>query len=439
MTAVSVAPPQPGAGSDRIRLARSAALLAAATVTANAAGYLIAVVGSRRLPPASYGLLGSMLALLAITSVPGLALQAVIARRVAVRGLDRITAARQGVVVGAGCAAVGLVALPGLRIFLNARTVTAGLAATVITAVPLTVLSALQGWLQGQERFRGLAVLVLAGGGARLVGGVVPLAAGSSAAVAMGGVAVATGVVAAAATAAVLRGSRPAPEPRRWSVGLGPRELALAAAGLGGLLVLSNLDLLLARHLLPTTASGRYAALAVVARVAFWLPQAIGLTVLPRLSVPASRTRALRDALLATGCVGAVGIAVTAVAGGPLMSLTFGAAYRSSGHLAWLFALQGSLLALTQLLVVDGIARGRHGLLPLMAAGTALEAAVLLVAAPTTVTGIIVAAGAVSAGLIVAMAITVRRTAAPPAPDQWPASSQVRPTPTDTSSDTSSG
>jgi O-antigen/teichoic acid export membrane protein len=418
------APPRAGdLEGSRAGLARAAAVLAVATVVANAAGYLLAVAGSHRLTTSDYGLLGSLLAVLAIGSVPGLAVQAVTARRIVVTGADQRHVIGQGIVVGAACAAVGLAALPGLRIFLHARSATAGIAATVVTAVPWTVLCAVQGWLQGQERFRALAGVVLAAGAARLVGGVGLIAVGTDAATAMCGIAVATGVAAVLAVwwlsrrgadpGALSRTSRRPGWPWRE---VGWRELALAAGGLGGLLVISNLDLLLARHVLPTGPSGRYAAAAVVARVAFWLPQAIALTVLPRLSDPARRGTVLRDAVLATIGVGVVGVLVTATVGGWLMALTFGTSYRSVGGIAWVFALQGSVLALAQLLVVDGIARNRHGLVPILCAVGVVEAALILVISPATVDDVALLAVSCAALLLLAMVVSRRAGQAAPSP-----------------------
>ncbi len=420
---------EPDAAHDRRRLARSAAMLSIAMIAANAATYLLAVVGSRTLPAANYGLLGSLLALLAIVSVPGLALQAVVARRVAVAALPIRRALTLGLLLGVGCSIAGLALIPALRPFLHAGS-TWGLAATMLVALPLTAMSALQGWLQGRERFGELSVVVLLAGGARLAGGVVPLALGADAAVTVAGIAAALVMTATAAGWFWLR-RVPTPESAASPpTGIGWRELGTAVWGLGGLLVLSNLDLLFARHLLPGRLSGHYAAAGVIARVAFWLPQAIALTVLPRLTHPGSRRAALRDAAVATAVIGAICVGVTAVAGGWLAALTFGSSYRSIGSPAWLFALQGGALAMGQLLVVDDIARRRRGTATLILAAAAIEIVWLGVSGPASITGIIAVAAVVAGGIAVTAIVRLA---------QWPASSHVRPTPTETSSGTVSG
>ena len=438
-SALSVPPVATGPlPDDRRSLARSAALLSAAWIAANAASYLLSVVGSRKLGPVGYGQLGPMLAVVAVVSVPGLALQAVIARRTARREIDARHCVTLGTAVGAACAAAALALLPLLSGFLHLGAAAAGLAAALAFALPQAVLSAAQGRLQGANRFAALSVLVLGAGAARLFGGVVPLLLGADAQDTMLGVLVATAVVAAiAAGLTVGRGRQPSPRRRSGLRGLGWREVGMATCALGGLLLLSNMDLLLARHLLGADRSGHYAAGAVISRVALWLPQAVSLTVLPRLTDARIRRSALRDAAIATAAVGVVSVAVVAVAGGPLTVLAFGHAYRSLGGVAWMFAAQGGALAIVQLLIVDDIARARRGTFPILVGAAIAESAALELVHPETVGGIAVVAMLTAAATAFAASARSVRDSAPDR-DQWPASSHVRPTPTETSRSTSS-
>lgn len=435
--------------TDRRSLARSAALLSVAWVTANAASYLLSVVGSRQLGPSGYGELGPMLAVVSVVGVPGLALQAVVARRTARGETDGRRAVTLGAAVGVVCAVVLVAFLPLLSGFLRLGAALPGLAAALVFVLPQAVLSSAQGRLQGANRFGALSVLVLGAGAARLFGGVVPLLLGASAQTTMLGVLIATAVVAVIAGAAPARrrpavagsrgagsgmaGSRAAGRLRR----LGWREVGVATVGLGGLLLLGNLDLLLARHLLGSSGSGHYATAAVIARVALWLPQAVSLTVLPRLTDSRTRGSALRDAALATAVVGALGVAVTAAAGGPLVTIAFGSAYRSLGGVAWMFAAQGGALAIVQLLIVDDIARARRGMLPVLAAAAVGETVALELTSPSTVGSIVFVAMLTAVAAAVVAAIRLSREPGGLA-GQWPASSQVRPRPTETSRSTSS-
>jgi len=61
---------------------------------------------------------------------------------------------------------------------------------------------------------------------------------------------------------------------------------------------LLNLDVLLARQALPAALSGVYAVALVLNKIAYWLPQAVGVIALPRLADAANRRRVVRTALL---------------------------------------------------------------------------------------------------------------------------------------------
>ncbi len=373
---------------------------------AYAGTYLLAVIASRLLSNSQYGVFAALLAVLTVVTVPGLALQAVIARRCATRVLTLGETISIGLVVGLGCAALAALALPPLDSFLHIGTV-GGMAAALGATVPLTVLSAIQGWLQGNERFGGLAVVVLLAGAAKLVGGLVPLVVGGDADASLIGVTGVTAVVTAVIACSPRLGNDRlvSRRPRlRQAIPLIPwSEVGPAAVGFGGLLLISNLDLLLARHVLSGSASGRYAAATVVAKVALWIPQAIALAVLPRLARGDNRTATLRAALLATSVIGVLGCLVMLGLGTTAMRISFGPRYASLGPIAWVFALQGSALALTQLTIVADIARARRGVLRLVLWAAALEAATVLVVQPRTIRGLVTIAAS-CAGVLALLA-----------------------------------
>jgi O-antigen/teichoic acid export membrane protein len=428
--------------TSRRTLVRSAAVLGAALMAANLANYLLAIIGSHELRPAEYGLFGAMLAVLLVASIPALALQAVVARRTAAEHLTLRRALHNGLLTGLVSVAVGLAVWPGLTVFLHVDH--HGLAVLFIVAglLPLNVLAAAQGHLQGEEIFHRLAAVVVVVGTTRLIGGVVPLALGGGATGVMAGVAVATAISAVVALRVVgtPAGTSAAATGQPAHTAVRP-ELVTATLSMGALLLLSSLDLLLARHLLPAAEAGRYAVGSVVAKAAFWLPQAIPLTALPRMSRSDDRAGALRDAANLTAVVSAAAITVTVVGGVFLVRLTFGPGYDSIGGVAWLFAVQGSALAGVQLLVFHDIAARRRGVVPLVLLAAAVESAVVLGVAPNSPRTII----AIAAGVAVALlGVTTLRhwrwvsRAAPADDGQWAASSQLRPIPTETSSGTSS-
>jgi O-antigen/teichoic acid export membrane protein len=397
--------------ADRPRVARSAAVLSIAMGVAYAGTYLLAVGASRLLSNSQYGVFAALLAVLTVVTVPGLALQAVIARRSATHTVTVDHALTLGLVVGLGCAGVAAIMLPALGSFLHIGGI-GGMAAALGATLPLTVLSAVQGWLQGHERFGALAAVVLLAGGAKLIGGIVPLLLGSQADVSMIGVTALTAVVSVAAVIWCRRnvaGHLSLALPRlRGARSLIPwSELGPAAVGFGGLLLMSNLDLLLGRHLLTGSLSGRYAAATVVAKVALWIPQAIALTVLPRLAHIGSRAATLRASLLATSALGLLGCLVMVAFGSTAMRITFGPSYGSLGSTAWMFALQGSALALTQLMIIVDIAQARRGVLRMILAAAAVETVAALAIQPHSITGLVTIA-TISAVSLAGLA--VRRT-----------------------------
>jgi O-antigen/teichoic acid export membrane protein len=176
-------------------LPRDALVLGAGMALANAGNYAFNVVMAFLLGPEAYGALAALLALVLVGSVPGLALQAVVARRVALAGWGRAPggAAWPGVgwLVGRAGLALVLVTVaigPGLVLFLHLDSAVPVLWLALALA-PTPLLFAVQGLLQGQERFGALAAVLLAGAGVKLAIGLALVAAGLGVGGAMAGVA----------------------------------------------------------------------------------------------------------------------------------------------------------------------------------------------------------------------------------------------------------
>jgi O-antigen/teichoic acid export membrane protein len=407
-------------------LPRDALVLGAGMAVANAGNYAFNVVMAFLLGPEAYGALAALLALVLVGSVPGLALQAVVARRVALAGSGRapIGAAWPGVrwLVGRAGLALALLTLlvgPGLVLFLHLDSAVPVLWLALALA-PTPLLFAVQGLLQGQERFGALAAVLLAGAGVKLAIGVALVAAGLGVSGAMAGVA-AGGLLAALAGLRLAtregkvagpgsvgpggvdsRGNRtsgsatlPSGAPLPGQAAAAPpegtaaarphstwwREVGGATTGLLGLFLLANVDVLLARHYLDRAAAGRYALGAVVAKIAFWAPQFVVTVIFPRLVGAADPRRLLGgSALLIAGFGGllAAGLAVADRVG--LIVPVLGGGYEGLGPLLPVFAALGTGLALVQLLLFEGIATRdrRMG----RAVVVALVAEVALVAGP---------------------------------------------------------
>jgi O-antigen/teichoic acid export membrane protein len=368
-------------------LGRAALLVLPAVLAGNLVAYLFTVIVARQLGPASYGALGGLLAIVIALAVPGMALQLVVARRVAVGRRDGAAAGpleaailRLALWLGVAAGVPALAAAPLLAGYLHLGSLgpPAWLAVNLALLPPLFAVS---GLLQGAERFGALTAVLLLVAAGKLPLGVALVAAGYGVEGALAGVA--TGTLAAvllgvAACVPVRR--RPAPQgPGRPgpAAGLGP-ELAAATLGILGLVALTNLDLLLARHYLPAADSGLYAAGSVVAKVTYWAPLAGLMMLFPRLAAGGGRRALLRRAALATLAFGALCAGGSAVAARLPALLPFGRAYAAVGPDLPLFAALGTAFALVQLLLFSDIAAGgRRSAWPI---GLAVAGQALLVA-----------------------------------------------------------
>jgi hypothetical protein len=425
-------------------LRRDALVLAVGMAVANAGNYGFNLVMAFLLGPEAYGALAALLALVLIGSVPGLALQAVVARR---------TALAHGAVwpgwrwlvgrAGVGLGLVTMLAGPALVLFLHLEGALPVLWLALALA-PTPLLFAVQGLLQGQERFSALAAVMVAGATVKLALGVALVTAGLGVSGAMAGVA-AGGILAAVAGLRLVTPAPPeagavtpgagavtpaagavtpaagvvdnrvprSPGSSTLPVGAPPpegaaaaraqgtaaraqgaaaaqaqgaaaawwREVGGATTGLLGLFLLANMDVLLARHFLDRAAAGRYALGAVVAKIAFWAPQFVVTVVFPRLVGGADPRRLLDTSALVIGGFGGLLAVTLAVADGVGLAVpVLGGGYAGLGPLLPVFAALGTGLALVQLLLFEGIATRDRRMGRAVVA--ALVAEVALVAGP---------------------------------------------------------
>lgn len=363
----------------RPALARAGALVAVATAVANGCAYAFTAVVARALGPQDFGAVGALLAVVLVGSVPGLALQAVAARRTAVapphaRGTVDRSLLRGGVLLGAGVAGVVAATTPLLPVYLRLDDASAVLW-LALSLWPLTVVHAVQGLLQGRERFAALSAVFVLAALLRLVAGTLVVVAGGGVGAVLAGTAAGYAVAAAAAVVLVLPRERAEPAATSDEAGVSA-ETATAALGLLGLVLLTNVDVLLARRHLPARESGLYAAGAVFAKVAFWAPQAVVVLAFPSLAAGRSAT-VLRTALAAVGGCGAVLVAGAALLGPLAVRLVFGAQYAQIGRVAWVFTALGAALAVAQVLVFSGIAARTTRLALLVGVTIAAEVAVI--------------------------------------------------------------
>ena len=344
----------------------SGAAVAAAGAATNALGYLVPVLGARRLGAGDLGALAAVLAIAAIASVPGTGLQlAVAVHRARDRGANAGRAARLTAAVSAGAVALlapvagPLLDLPPAVILPLAVYVGAGVVA-----------GRWLGELQGDERFVRLAVgmaVLAAGRYAGLAAGLL-LGAGLTGSVLIG---TALALLVPPALAALAR----APGAGSGGPGITARQVFTACSATLAMLTVSYADLILARHLLPAAASGAYAVGTVLTKGALWAPQVVTVLALPRLAQGSRRALAVSAGLVA-GC-GAVLITASAIAGGLAFGLAGGPGYVGLGRYAPVFAATGALYALVFVLVNAQVAAGaRWPSAPLWVATAALVVSV---------------------------------------------------------------
>ena len=381
--------------------------MAAGTTVANLLSYGLSLAGARLLAPEQYGVFVALLAVTLVASVPALALQAVVAVRVVRAGGTGGRATAEAVGLGLAAAGtmlvVGVLAAPVLDRFLSlggpaaAVWVAAGVAAT-------TVLAALQGIAQGRRDFHRLAAILIVYAAARVAGGIAGLLVLGDVTGALAGVA--AGVLASSAVAWLLVG-RPRPARGGWRVA----ELLVAGQALAGLYLLTNLDPVLARHYLPATASGLYGAGAVLAKAAFFLPQAVVLVLLPQLAASPRPGRTLWTGLAVLAGLGLLMTGVTRLAGGLAVAAVGGPAYRELAGPAWMFVAVGSALGVVQLLLYAQLAADRGRATIAVWVIVAAEAVLVATVAHHSLTEVVGAALAVAlTATVLGLAWTARTT-----------------------------
>ncbi len=328
-------------------------LLGLAMGAANVLGYVMVLILSRSLGPADFGGYTALSTYGVLLAIPAGALQVVVARRIAARarGIEPTTGLRPALVTGLGLWAVTAAASPVLaHSFHLASPLSAVLLGGML--VPMLVTGCCQGMLLGDERIRRLALLYVVTAASRLTAAAVSALLGWSV----------TGVFAAMLAAATITALCGLAMCRARLGGLPSgaagmvREMVRSNSTLAAYVVLTNIDVLLARHFLSPHDSGGYALASTFGRAICWGTQFIALLIVPRMH----GRDAARTLLKASGLVlviGLVGAAVVAVSPTLWITVAGGPQFRDFGTLAlacvglgiawalaqvWLFSEMGS-------------------------------------------------------------------------------------------------
>ncbi len=383
----------------------------AGAMTANVAGYLLQLLAASWLGVEGYSEFASLLAVQLLCAVPALAMQNVVAREV-VRGASLRAVRAMMWRCAAMVAAVAVVLIPVVAGVLN---VGVWAAAAALGAAPaLVILSGEQGILQGGNHFRALATVLAMAGTARVVPALLALALGGGAAGALW--AGAAGIVGAAIVAGRIARSTASTEgssggDSRESAAVGVVPVLRAVQVQAALMALSSVDLIVVRVVLDEVDASRYSLGTIATKIAFWLPQAVGVVLYPRMAKPTQSARAIRDALSVLSAIGVVAVIGAALAA-PLAPLFAGADYAPIQGLLWLFALHGAILAVLQGALLSAIAVERTALAAVTWIGLAIEITLMLAFARTieSLIGTAVSVAAVTTTIVAVVVLRAART-----------------------------
>lgn len=331
----------------------------------NVTTYAFNIVAANLLGPAQYGAVAAILGVLLVVTVIQLGLQATAARRLAAghgsaRELERQiqrTTWHAAVAIGALC----LVLSPVINQVLRLHSLpTAALVA--VCAVPLTLMGGQAGLLQGEERWRPLALIYLSVGVGRLVLGVACILLWPTETSAAIGIALGTCVPAVVGHLALRHHTRgtSSGDPVRVTDREIVAEVVSSTNALLAFMVLSNVDIVLARSTLTHLDAGLYAGGLIMTKAVLFLPQFVAVVAFPAMARDPRGRTPWRPLALTAGLGGLTVLGTWALS--PVMVLFVGGhRYRAIQGDLWRWALLGTVLAMIYLLVYGQLARQHRG------------------------------------------------------------------------------
>lgn len=381
---------------------RAATIVGAGMVAMNGLAYAFTLGAAHVLGPTDFGVVAALLGVILVANVGSLTIQATAARRLATTPGDAAAAVRRDVLAtGRGLSvAVALLLLVATPLLSKGLQLDDWLATAMVvpTCAALTMMGAYAGIVQGERRWTALAAIYLSMGVGRVAAGGIALVVDPSARSAMIGVAVASLVPLVVGWRLCSGG----PEARGGSHRPLLAELWRNGHTLLAFFSFTNLDVLLARHLFSHHDAGIYAGGAILTKACLFLPTFVLVVAFPSMAADRGGRAWLRPMLLVLA-LGGCAVVAALVLPGLAESFAGGHAYVGLGHVAWVFALEGTLFAAVQILVYDTIAGQSHagsvlwlGVLGTVAFATPLAHSVAglagIVSGVTVVAGIVVAA-----------------------------------------------
>lgn len=339
---------------------RHGALVFVGSTLGNVGGYVYHVALSRQLGPERYGELLSLISLLMIAGVPAGVVTTVVARYAAefhalddrghLRGLVEWIA-RIAVVGGLILLAVGSGLMGFIARYLHLSTSTPIFFALIAAALAFLG-PVMRAVLQGCHRFSGLSGSMAVEGIGKAIFGIGAVAMGWGVVGAVGGFA-AGSLVGFLLTMALLRSelgerARFAIDPRRLietTIGVGGSNLAITG--------LMTVDIVLARHYLPATQMGYYAAASLIGRTVLYLLGFVPGLVIPKASALHARGESaagiLRRALLLTSACSLIAVLGVGLFPTLTVRIVAGLDFLPAAHFALAYSVAMTLLAATSI------------------------------------------------------------------------------------------
>jgi O-antigen/teichoic acid export membrane protein len=346
------------------------------------------ILVSRLIGPNGYGQLAALLSVVLIVSVPVGIFQTIAAKRVSVlraAGDEQLSGemlksmARTLTLIGAIGMVILLMLAPLLAIFLRMPLGPVTLIGPYVLVSLLTGLG--YGALQGALRFAALSFAVVTGVLFRLALGIGLAHAGFG----VSGAMVATVAGAALSGALALGLARMVQGVRiRRRLDLEPfrRDFRTALLALGVFALLSQFDVVLARHYLDATEAGLYSGAALIARALFFVPGVVAMVAFPRFaevkgSGPAARRWLKLSTLAVIAIVGAM-LPVVILWRDLIVSVALSKSFEGSSSLVPLLSTAMGAMALVSLLTYFHVAAETHAY-RLVAVALATETALIAI------------------------------------------------------------
>jgi glycosyltransferase involved in cell wall biosynthesis/O-antigen/teichoic acid export membrane protein len=345
-------------------LGRGAVSFLVASAGVNVSNFFFHIVISRLLGPAHYGAVGSILSLLSLIAVPiGAAqlavTQAVIGNVNSGQSFSLSKLIWRALLVGIFAMFAFAAVTPTIDGFLH---LTSPLPLYLVGAwIPLAIVGAvLQGALIGEYRFRAVAFATFAGGGPiRLLFGAGMVAVGLG----VTGAIVATIFAQAFTTGSLLYSARQTvrSQPQGSVVRTAKRDMMLSIASIGSYTAFIGADTFLARHFFTATIAGQYAAGAIAAHIALFLPGAIVAVAFPHWvsgeGATLSSRRAFMQALKITTLFGLITAIVLTVLASFVVHVLFGSKYAGAVVVVGLLAFASAVIGILSLFIYLHLAR----------------------------------------------------------------------------------